>query len=196
MELSIIQDKKDFPSITATDITVAICGVVLLTCIHLSLLKSDESIDDTTSDVDSNVITTTTTKRRHPKVAPEKVEEVVEVEPEPESELEEDPEVPNKSKNYLSTILKDNENITIIIHLLDKKTMKCSAKYTNERIKITQCDYIPSLIGCPFHTPKKLQYRVLTLLQKTKYKPILKQDIWAQMSVERDDKMVSLASLK
>lgn len=214
MELSIIQDKKDFPSMTATDITVAICGAVLLTFMHMSLFKSDESIDDTTPDTDSNVITTTTTttttvteavitttKRHRPKVAHQMVEEVVEPEIEPDVDVDvdvevEDPEVPNKSKNYLSTLLKDNEDIAIIIHLLDKKTMKCNAKYTNERIKITQCDYIPSLIGCPFHTPIKLQYRILALLQKTKYKPNPKQNIWAQIYVERDNKMVSLSSLK
>ena len=113
MELSIIQDKKDFPSMTATDIIVAICGAVLLTFMHMSLLKSDESIDDTTPDTDSNVITTTTTttttvteavitttKRHRPKVAHQMVEEVVEPEIEPdvdveveESEVELEPDV-------------------------------------------------------------------------------------------------------
>jgi hypothetical protein len=211
MELAIIQDKTNVPSMT--DITMAICGAMLLTYIHAqSIFKPDDAdnkplIDDddvittttttTTTTVTETVVTTETVpvKRYRPKVAPQKVETDLPETDTVASETE-DPDTPEKHKNYLSNILKDNEDITIIIHLLDNKTMNCSAKYTNERIKITKCDFIPSLVGAPFHTPRKLQYRVISLLQKTKYKPAPAQNIWAQMFVKRNDQMVSLSSLK
>ena len=108
----------------------------------------------------------------------------------------EDPEVPDKPIKYLSTILKDNEDITIIIHLLNNKIMYCSANYNNGRIRITKCNSIPSLIGLYFYSPNKLRNGLIKLLDNTSYKPIPKQNMWAQMFVERNNKKVSIASLK
>lgn len=207
MELATIQENTYIHSVT--DITLAICGVMLLTYFHLPFIfKSDVDEDNNSLANDSDVITTTTTtiatttketvvttetvpiKRYRPKVAPQKIVTNTTI-----SETE-DPKTPKKHTNYLSNILKDNEDITIIIYLLDNKTVNCSANYTNERIKITKCECIPSLVGLQFHTPRKLQFRMISLLQKTKYTPITTQDIWAQMFVQRNGKIVSLLSLK
>jgi hypothetical protein len=206
MELAII-NKSDLYSMPKNELIIAICGAVLLTLAHIwPLFKTNDNIEDTISIDESDsetIINTTTTvnvtetvtttvssksapiKKLRPKVAPAQKVEVIKAV---------DPEVPNK--NYLSSILKDNEDITIFIHLLNNTTMSCSAKYINQRIKITECDYIPSLVGCPFHTPTSLKFRLLTLLNNTKYKPALKQDMWGQMFVERNGKLVSIASLR
>ena len=207
MELAIIDNKSDLYFMPKNELIIAICGAVLLTLAHIwPLFKTNDNIEDTRSIDESDsetIINTTTTvkvtetvtttvtsknapiKKLRPKVAPAEKVEVVE---------EDNPGVPNK--NYLSSILKDNEDITILIHLLNKTTMSCTAKYTNERIKITECEYIPSLVGCPFHTPTTLKFRIISLLNNTNYKPAVKQDMWAQMFVERNDKLVSIASLR
>jgi hypothetical protein len=217
MELSIIPEKEYISSINITDITLAMCGIMFLTFMRMQSVFATNNAKNIIDANDSTTTTTTTTtstitekvvtsvsnetvpiKRRRPKVVNDIVESHTAINSDVETKSEtDDPVMPERYNNYLSTILKDNEDIYIIILLLNGKTMECNAKYANERIKITHCDFLPSLVGCPFHTPKKLLYRLCAVLEKTKHctaNP--KQNIWEQMFVERNDKMVSIASLR
>jgi len=189
MELSIIQTDKNTHSMIFTYFTMTMCGAMLLTYIHVNYLfnRDNKTIDKVATTV--KVTETIPVKRLRPKVAPVQVLKKIEI----EDKIQTDD--PYTSKNYMSTILNNNDDIIIIIRLLNNNTMNCSAKYINERIRITECSYIPSLVGCPFHTPTKFQFRLIALLKNTQYTPI-KQDIWTQMFVNRNEKLVSIASLK